>query len=619
LWSPGGGYRIKRLKLFKKRSRHEAEDILARGVPSLQELIGPDGLEEFSDRLLAGPSQYVRIFALATYPRFIHLGWLNAVFSLGEVDLSVHIDPASDRDVVTALTRRVVNLEAQCIVETNRGSITRLHILRQAVRDLEALRAAVQTNLDRLFFVTVLIAVYGNSESDLNRRCDRLENILARLAAQGRALLFRQIGGFGGVLAAATPPAGFERSLSTGGVQAVLPVTGNTFTHSTGVFLGLASDQTPVFYDAFLGPPALMNPHVAVFGPPGSGKSVTLKVYAGRLALNDVRVIIMDCEREYRKAAAGLYDGQTVTVAPGKAAGINPLELEPEIDPDTERESVNISEKVADIRALVATVVQGFAGRNPGAREISTLEEVVREEYTVRGITSDPDSLYLPPGTKHEGGYAVGRVKKRMPTLSDIHGRLEQKPGMDELSTILKICLRGNSLGMFDCETAINLNSRATVFDLHDIRDDFARLYAMFVVLTWTWHQFVLKHEGKKAILIDEAWTFVKYPAAAKHMEIFARRGRKRKVSLVIASQFIEEFLAREEGRAVVASCETLMLMRQSPTIVDQVVEAFRLPSGAAGILTGAQPGECLLRVGGVLATLRVHPLDHEWPHVGTG
>ncbi|MBO8128955.1 MAG: DUF87 domain-containing protein [Peptococcaceae bacterium] len=606
---------------IKKKTKKKQDDIV-NNVPSLRELIAPDGLEEFADRLLVGPSQYVRVFALSTWPRSIWLSWLDDIFSIGSVDLSVHINPVPDRRVVTSLTKQVVKIEAQRIVDTKRGSIVRLPELSRTVADLETLREAVQTNRDRVFFVTILIAVYGDDEDDLNQRCDRLENILARKATQARALLFRQVDGFKSVLATANlVTSEFQRNLSTGGAQAVFPVTSSTFTHPSGVFLGHAADDTPVFYDAFIGPPRLMNAHMAVFGPPGVGKSVTLKTYAGRLVLDGVKVIIFDCEREYRKAAANLYDGQVITIGPGRVSGINPLDLEPEADPDTGAVTVNISDKVADVRALFTTAVQGFANRSLTAQEISILEEVVREEYAARGITSDPDSLYKPGGTRlnEEGAYAIGRVKKQMPTLSDIHKRLSQKPGMDDLATVLKIFLRGNSLGMFDCETTLNLDSPAVVFDLYDIRDEFTKLYAMFVILTWIWHEFVLRYENRKAILIDESWMFVKYPAAAHFMEILARRGRKRRLSLVVASQFIEEFLAREEGRAIIGSCETLMLLRQSPSVLPQVVEAFRLPSGAADFLDRARPGECLLRVGNTFTTLYVQPLAHEWPHVTTG
>lgn len=603
----------------KKKQLPLREYDIEGNVPSIQEVISPDGLEEFADRLLVGPSRHLRVFALSTWPRGVWLSWLDDIYSIGAVDLSLFVEPVPDRRVVDSLTKRVVRAEAQRLVDAKRGSIVRLPELTRAVADMEALRDAVQTNRDRVFFATVLIAVYGESEEDLNRRCDRLESVLARKATQARALLFRQVDGLKGILAVANPRVdGFERNLSTGGVQAMLPVTSTSFTHPSGVFLGHAPNGTPVFFDPFIGPPRLPNAHMAVFGPPGSGKSLALKVYGGRLVLNGAKVVIFDLEREYQKAAKNLYDGQVVVIAPGRPSGINPLDLEPEVDPDTGVAAVNVLDKVADVRALLATAVQYFAGRPMGAQEVSLLEEAVREEYAARGVTSSPASLYE-PGGKREDGYAIGRVKKKMPTLSDIHARLAEKPGMEDLATVLKVFLRGGSLGMFDCETALDIDAPAVVFDMFDVKDEFTKFYAVFVTLAWAWHQFVLRQEGLKAIMIDEGWMFAKYPAAAHFLEIFARRGRKRKLSLVIASQFLEEFLSREEGRAIVGSCETLMLLRQSPTVLPQVVEAFKLPSGAAEFLEQAGPGECLLRAGNTFATLYIQPLSCEWPHVTTG
>lgn len=602
----------------KKKQLPLREYDIEGNVPSIQEVISPDGLEEFADRLLVGPSCHLRVFALSTWPRGVWLSWLDDIYSIGAVDLSLFVEPVPDRRVVDSLTKRVVRAEAQRLVDAKRGSIVRLPELTRAVADMEALRDAVQTNRDRVFFATVLIAVYGESEEDLNRRCDRLESILARKATQARALLFRQVDGLKGILAVANPRVdGFERNLSTGGVQAMLPVTSTSFTHPSGVFLGHAPNGTPVFFDPFIGPPRLPNAHMAVFGPPGSGKSLALKVYGGRLVLNGAKIVVFDLEREYQKAAKILYDGQVVVIAPGKSSGINPLDLEPEKD-DSGVAAVNILDKVADVRALLATAVQYFAGRPMNAREVSLLEETIREEYAARGITSDPASLYE-PGGKREDGYAIGHVKKKMPTLSDVHSRLAGKPGTEELATVLKLFLRGGSLGMFDCETSLDIDAPAVVFDMFDVKDEFTKFYAVFVTLAWAWHRFVLRQDGPKVIIIDEAWMFAKYPAAAHFLEIFARRGRKRMLSLVIASQFLEEFLAREEGRAIIGSCETLMLLRQSPSVLPQVVDAFKLPSGAAGFLEQAGPGECLLRVGNTFATLYIQPLSCEWPHVTTG
>ena len=121
----------------------------------------------------------------------------------------------------------------------------------------------------------------------------------------------------------------------------------------------------------------------------------------------------------------------------------------------------------------------------------------------------------------------------------------------------------------------------------------------------------------KKKFIVDEGWHFIKFPESAVALETVARTGRKHNCGLVVASQFIEEFLGRE-GRAVIGNCATLFLLRQHDTVIDQVVEAFHLSSGTKNFLGGFAPGECLMSLNGAVTAVRVEPTPFEWPYMNT-
>jgi type IV secretory pathway VirB4 component len=593
-------------------------------VPPVQDLFIPDGLEEGRDSVYLGPSKLCRVFTISKWPRDTHVGWLDEIFSIGNIDLSLHVRPIPDRKVTTKLTDEIVSAKSQWIVEKRRGSETRLPELEGVIRDLQIIREAIQANRDRMFHATLLINVHGTDEDDLGARCDKLDSVMARQAAEIRPLTFRQLDALKSVIPAgnlAIHGSGTFRNLTLGGTATVLPVTSAVLSHPRGAFLGFTIPaNNPVFIDPFIGPPWLPNPHMAVFGYTGAGKSVTLKLLTGRLSLLGVRSIIFDLEGEYRKASRHLYDGGIITVEPGTPAGMNPLELEPEFDRETKIKRVNISDKVADVRALVSTAVRGYAGRALDPVETALLEEAVRELYAERGITADPASLYEPGGKKLDGGgYAVGNVKKRMPTLSDLHAKLSAKNGTENLCVILKPFLRENSLGMFDCETTVDLDTRVVTFDFSGVKDEFTKLYAMFVVLSWAWHKFALRHEGNKMVVVDEAWMFAKWPESARFLETLARRGRKHHTGLVVASQHIEEFISREEGRAVISSCATRVLLGQNPTVAEEVARAFNLPAGMGERLQSFTEGRCILTMGQSMAEVQVTELPYEAPYVRTG
>lgn len=242
-----------------------------------------------------------------------------------------------------------------------------------------------------------------------------------------------------------------------------------------------------------------------------------------------------------------MLGGKVIKITQGESAGINPFELEP--DTKGNKQFLNILDKVAEIRALLATICRNYQGRTLNSTEITEIEIVVNQLYAEKGITSDVNSLFDKKGGKLDSGkYAVGRIQKKMPTLSDFQKKLKERNKCIELAELLVPFLKGNSLGIFDCESKINSDVEIVSFDMSEIKDEFTKLYASFVILTWVWQKFVLKNKEKRKIIVcDEAWLFLKYQESAEFLVNVARRGRKYNVPLFIGSQFIDEFLNSEE------------------------------------------------------------------------
>lgn len=128
-------------------------------------------------------------------------------------------------------------------------------------------------------------------------------------------------------------------------------------------------------------------------------------------------------------------------------------------------------------------------------------------------------------GKLEDGKYAIGKIPKKMPTLTDFQKRLKERNNCNELADLLVPFLAGNSLGIFDCESKITSDEEIINFDMSEIKDEFTKLYASFVILTWVWQKFVLKNKEKRKIVVcDEAWLFLKYQESAEFLVNVARR-----------------------------------------------------------------------------------------------
>lgn len=286
------------------------EDGFAGAVPRVVDLALPDVVIEEKHHLDLGPGHFCRTYVLDVYPHRVGMGWLDEVFSLGDVDLSVHVYPVSNHTAVRELAKVETSAEAQYNLDYNAGRRVALPELETTVRDIIDLRARIQLRSDRLCYVRIFIMVHARDEEELVRKDRTLRNMMAGVPAKLRALSLRQLDAFKTAL-----PLGdleireYRRVVGAGGTAAMFPVASPGFAHPSGMFLGFAlrwPDQLgmPVFYDAFIGPPALDNPHAAVFGTSGSGKSVTLKLMVLRDAVRGVRSVIVDPEREVRQEVA---------------------------------------------------------------------------------------------------------------------------------------------------------------------------------------------------------------------------------------------------------------------------------------------------------------------------
>ena len=533
--------------LEKYKKQNKEIDIFS-NIPTMADLILPDELQERKDYLSLGYNKFSRIFTMTVYPEQTWISWLDDLFYIGNINISVKIEPAQNGTVINQLTKKLVQSQSEYATYSRQGNILHLPELEKQIGDLEELRMLIQTNQDKLFFATIFITLNAESLEELNEKTKILESELNKKTAMIRTLTFRQLEGLKTMLPIGEVPIpNYERNMVAGGIGTLIPISNPNLSHDRGIFIGRNMyTNAPIYVDTFIGPPALPNPHIFICGTSGGGKSVALKTLAARnIATTGCGALFIDVEGEYTNLTK-MLGGKVIKIVQGESTGINPFEIEPDIKGN--KQFLNILDKVAEIRALLATICRNYQGRTLNGVEITETEIVVNQLYAERGITSDVNSLFERKGGKLDSGkYAVGKIKKKMPTLSDFQKKLKERGKCEELAELLVPFLKGNSLGIFDCESRITSDEEILSFDMSEIKDEFTKLYASFVILTWVWQKFALKNRDKRKLIVcDEAWLFLKYEESAEFLVNVARRGRKYNLPLLIGSQFIDEFLSSE-------------------------------------------------------------------------
>ncbi|MBE3578973.1 MAG: ATP-binding protein [Caldanaerobacter subterraneus] len=588
-------------------------------VSDIKQIIVPDGI--YIDRnYMQINNKYVRIFYFTDYPASVGIGWLDSLKLFSNANISVHIYPENSGTAIKKLTHKIVQLQSQLMLDEEEGNIAELGILQRASESLETLRENIQMNRDKLFYVTIVIAIYADSLQELERNSRTLEEVLASKSIKARNAIFRQEQGFKTLLPLAENYlADASRNFNVGAAISLFPFASPEYSHKQGIPIGInLFTGSPVIFDPFIGPPTLPNANIAVFAQSGAGKSFTIKLLALRSALLGVRTVFIDPDGEY-KNVVNRVGGIHIKLEPNSRHIINPFDVEVDID-DEGIEFVDLLQKANEIKGLVSMVIEKISKTPLTAYELSLIEESILEEYRARGITRNPESLYEQNPQEMDGKYYIGLRQKQMPTLSSFAERLSKKPGGEKLAQILKPYLKGGTMGLFDGQSNVDLKDALLIsFDVSGIMDEFLKTYALYVVTNWVWEKFVKKNiKQRKFVIVDEAWMFMKYDHTANFLENLARRARKRNTSLTLASQSFIEFATSPQGKAILTNAATVILLKQSPTDINAVQEVFSLSRGEREFLLSCGIGEALLKAGRNSTVLRVVASDYEKEFIST-
>ena len=243
-----------------------------------------------------------------------------------------------------------------------------------------------------MFIAKIDITVFAKTEDALEEKCYMLENICSRKAMFPRSYALRQKKLFINSLPISNITIrDFDRNFTTGSAACIIPVSNADISHNTGIFLGYNfQTNSPMFYDRFIGPPQLSTPHIYISGKSDQQKCNYEATNKPFCYSRRYQTIIFDPENEYESIVKNLMGGEHITIRTGEKTGINPLEIEEELD-DNGRYVVDIYSKISFIRAMMNSYLRQFAGRTLKPVETTALEEAIKEIYTQDyKITSDP-------------------------------------------------------------------------------------------------------------------------------------------------------------------------------------------------------------------------------------
>ena len=603
-----------KIKVYKKRKKVNEENFFD-NQPQLKTLLAPEVIQEKKDYIYLGDDKYARIFTLMFYPNYIGIGWLDDILNaIGDVDISTQVQVADERNVIKYLTHKVTKLQSDYMLFEKQGNIEELHRLEENIQAFEEMRRNIQINNDKLFFIKITLRLNAKSLDELNEKSKMLKDEFANRSCEIRPLYFKQLDALKETLPLNNNIISENnRNMTTAGLAAMFPIARTKSSVKEGIYFGR---------DLFTGLPmnletftqGLANANIAIFGVPGSGKSVTVKTIVGRTALINRRSSILDIEGEY-VALTERLGGRIIKVRQSVPVGINLFD----IDIDEDEGFIDIDSKITEIRAIMNGIINKYEDRTMKPNEIADIEQAVKEVYKEKGITKDASSIYEKEGGKIEGKITFGNIKKKMPTLTDFHRVMKEKIKNKALTATLSNFLSGNTLGIFDCQSTLKLNDQVICFDISEIKDEIMRYYVSLVLTTWITNKYMAtKERNERYVVVDEAWNLFKNKETADFIENLARRARKKRVAMILATQHLSEARQNSQTEATINCCDTIIILKQSIGNIDEIMKFFKLPIGAREILLKARAGECILIRGGDIRAIKIDMTKYESQFITT-
>ncbi|MEJ3745515.1 conjugal transfer protein TraC [Actinomycetes bacterium KLBMP 9797] len=563
-------------------------------------VVGPDAVEVGARRLRVGDG-WCATFAVTGYPASLPAASLETILSWpGRLDVAIHVEPMPAEHAASRLRRQRARLESTRRMDADRGRLGDPQVEAAAV-DAADLADRVARGADRLFRAGIYVTVHASSPQALAEACAQVRAAAAGLLLELQPVTYRQVQGWSSTLPLATDTVGVRRTLDSYALAALLPIASPDLPAplpgdplpTTALLYGLNSDSNGlVMWDRW----ALPNHNSVILAPSGSGKSFHVKLETLRSLYFGVQARIVDPEDEY-VALARHVDGTVVQLgAPG--VKLNPFDL-----PAGDRRPDALTRRALFLHTVVAVMT----GQSLPPAETAALDKAILSAYRRAGITADPATWGRPA-----------------PLVTDLHAVLaaDTDPAARTLAARLTPWVSGSFAGLFDAPTTTRPDGACVVWSLRHLPAELHTIGSL-LALDSIWRSIDTPTPGgrrspRRLVVVDEAWTMLRQPAAALWLAKLAKAARKRRAGVAVVSQDIADVLGSDLGQAVINNSATQILMGQSPQTIDTVAHAFGLTEVERQRLLTARQGEALLLSGALRIPFQVVADEDEYPLVAT-
>jgi conjugal transfer ATP-binding protein TraC len=524
---------------------------------------------------------YGKSYYMQTYPSYLEALWTRDVFSFhGKWDMSFFIYPEDDSAMQSMLKQKATQLKSEMNDAASKGITIDTEIELQ-FRDIDEIRQKLATREERYYETWYYTTLYEEEKEKLSETTKKFEQKIAWLGMRVKASVQRMDEWFMSSLPLCIDQLGITRSTITSSLWGSFPFISQDMLANTGILYGVNQHTWGlVVFDRFNS--NLPNMNSVVLATSGAGKSFTVKLEILRYLLNNIDVIVIDPENEY-KWIVDKVGGSYINISTGSTQFINPFDIPPKIEDRDYSKWDLLRGQIMGMIGLINILVGGLT-----PEQEAMLDKALQTTYQLKWITLEDDDY-------------TGKIP---PLMSDLYNVLQSTTGAENLAVRLSKYVTWSFAKIFNNYTNVDINSNLTVFSIRDL-EDALKTPAMYSVLNFIWTK-VRSQKKKRMLVCDEAWIMLQNEVSAEFLFGLIKRARKYGLGITTISQDIEDFMRSKYGKPIVSNSALQILLKQSTSSVKTLEQIIGLSEAEKQRLVACSIGEGLLFAGNQHVALKI-------------
>jgi len=505
-----------------------------------------------------------------SYPSYIDALWTRDIFGFhAKWDMSRFVYPEDDSAIQSMLKNRATQLKAE-VKDAMQKWITLDTEIEQQYRDVEMIREKLTTREERYFENSFYINLYDDTDEKLKETGKKFEQKMSGYGIRIKSAIQRMDEWFACGLPLCSDELGISRSSVTSSLSWWFPFISNDMVQETWILYWVNLHTWGlVIFDRYN--QKLPNMNSVILATSGAGKSFTVKLEVLRYLINNIDVIIIDPENEYKSLCQKV--GWTyVNIATNSQQYLNPFDIPPRIEDVEYGKWDLLRSQIMNLIWMIQILIWWCT-----PEEEALLDKAIQSTYSLKWFSFEADS--------YEG--------KQPPIMGDLMNVLEGMDGWDRLALRLSKYVSWTFGKVFNNYTNIDINNKLTVISIRDL-EEALKTPAMMNILNWIWTK-VRSHKKKRLLAVDEAWIMFQNETSAEFLFWLTKRARKYGLWITVISQDIEDFVRSKYGKPIISNCSLQILLKQSTTSIKSLNELLGLSEAEQRRLISAGVWEWLI------------------------